>query len=84
MNINYIAIIIIIILVGLISNLFNIVLVKYIQRRNSPVERAISMINCSGYNVGNFAIPFKYETRRGNITEIYQLSRENSHCRRFL
>ena len=83
MNINYIAIIII--SVGLISNLFDIVLVKYIQRRNSPVERgAISMINCSGYNVGNFAIPFKYETRRGNITEIYQLSRENSHCRRFL
>ncbi|BCZ47802.1 permease [Clostridium gelidum] len=56
MNINYVAIIII--LVGLISNLFNIFLVKYIERRNSPVTKAISIINCSGYNVGNFAIPF--------------------------
>ena len=56
MNINYVAIIII--LVGLTSNLFDIVFVKYIERRKSPVEKAISMINCSGYNVGNFAIPF--------------------------
>jgi len=56
MNINYVAIIII--LVGLTSNLFDIVFVKYIERRKSPVEKAISIINCSGYNVGNFAIPF--------------------------
>lgn len=56
MNINYVAIIIIV--VGLVSNLFNIILVKYIERKKSPVIKAISMINCSGYNVGNFAIPF--------------------------
>lgn len=56
MNINYVAIIII--LVGLISNLFNIFLVKYIERKSSPVTKAISMVNCSGYNIGNFAIPF--------------------------
>ena len=56
MNINYVAIIII--LVGLISNLFNIFLVKYIERRKSPVTKAIGIVNCAGYNVGNFAIPF--------------------------
>ena len=56
MNINYVAIIII--LVGLISNLFNIFLVKYIERRKSSVTKAIGIVNCSGYNVGNFAIPF--------------------------
>ncbi len=56
MNINYVAIIII--LVGLTSNLFDIILAKYIERRNSSVTKAISMINCSGYNIGNFAIPF--------------------------
>jgi predicted permease len=56
MDINYVAIVII--LVGLISNLFDITVVKLIQRKKSPVTKAISMINCSGYNVGNFAIPF--------------------------
>lgn len=56
MNINYLAIVII--LVGLISNLFNIFLSKYIDRRNTSVKKAIGMINCSGYNIGNFAIPF--------------------------
>lgn len=56
MSINYLAIVII--LVGFISNLFNIFLSKFIERRNSPVTKAIGMINCSGYNIGNFAIPF--------------------------
>lgn len=56
MSINYLAIVII--LVGMISNIFNIFLSKYIERKNSPVTKAIGMINCSGYNIGNFAIPF--------------------------
>lgn len=56
MSINYVAIILI--LIGVLSNLFNIYFSKYIDRRNSPTSKAINIINCSGYNVGNFAIPF--------------------------
>ncbi len=47
-----------IILIGLCCGFFNIFLAKYVNRRQSPTTRALSMINCSGYNIGNFAIPF--------------------------
>lgn len=56
MSISYLAIVII--LVGIASNLFNIFLSKFIERKNSSVTKAIGMINCSGYNIGNFVIPF--------------------------
>ncbi len=47
-----------IILIGLCCGFFNIFLAKYVNRKQSPTTRALSMINCSGYNIGNFAIPF--------------------------
>lgn len=56
MKIDYIAIVII--LIGIGSNLFNIYFSKFVNRKSSRVERAINMINCAGYNVGSFAIPF--------------------------
>lgn len=56
MSINYLALVII--LVGILSNIFNIFLSKYIERKNSSVNKAIGMVNCSGYNIGNFALPF--------------------------
>lgn len=49
---------IMIILMGLLCNLFNVYLAKFLNRKSSSATQAISMINCSGYNVGNFAIPF--------------------------
>lgn len=56
MSINYSAIIII--MVGFLSNLFNLYFSKYTSYKNSSIGKAINMINCTGYNVGNFAIPF--------------------------
>lgn len=56
MDINVITISII--LIGLFSNVFNVFLAKILNIRKSPKTRAMSMINCSGYNIGNFAIPF--------------------------
>lgn len=56
MLIDYVALIII--LVGFFSNIFIVFLAKFFNRRSSAYAKAISMINCSGYNIGNFAIPF--------------------------
>lgn len=49
---------IIVILIGLFANIFMVIFSKMIYRKQSPVSQGIAMINCSGYNVGNFAMPF--------------------------
>lgn len=56
MTINYVALVII--LVGFFSNIFIVFLAKLLNRSSSVSDKAISMVNCSGYNIGNFAIPF--------------------------
>lgn len=47
-----------IIAIGLCCGFFNIYLAKYFNRSQSAKTRALSMINCSSYNIGNFSIPF--------------------------
>lgn len=47
-----------IIVVSFIINICILNFSKFINRRSEPRKRAINMINCTGYNIGNFAIPF--------------------------
>lgn len=47
-----------IILSGFISNLISIYLSKFINRKSNVSDRAIGIINSSGYNVVNFIAPF--------------------------
>lgn len=47
-----------IIFLGIGCNLFTVLLSRIFHRKSSKEEKAIAMINCSGYNIGNFAIPF--------------------------
>lgn len=47
-----------IILVSFIINICILKISKFINKKNDPRRRAVSMINCTGYNIGNFAIPF--------------------------
>ncbi|MGO3571952.1 AEC family transporter [Lactococcus cremoris] len=43
---------------GLFSNLFLVFLGKFIGRKASVEERGLYMFDLSGYNIGNFSIPF--------------------------
>ncbi|MGO1381680.1 MAG: AEC family transporter, partial [Lactococcus lactis] len=43
---------------GLFSNLFLVFLGKFIGRKATVEERGLYMFDLSGYNIGNFSIPF--------------------------
>lgn len=45
-------------LVGFFCNVLMVVVGYLINLKNSPAEKAFDMINLSGYNIGNFTIPF--------------------------
>lgn len=45
-------------LVGFLCNVLMVVVGYLINLKNSPDEKAFDMINLSGYNIGNFTIPF--------------------------
>lgn len=56
MNIN--AITLSLIMLGFLSNIFATLLAKFLSLKEAPIDRALKMLNCAGYNIGNFAIPF--------------------------
>lgn len=47
-----------ILLIGLFSNVIMLTIANILSRKESPLVRGYYMINCSGYNIGNFALPF--------------------------
>ena len=47
-----------IIFIGAFSNIFGIFFARIVDRKISSKSEAINIINCTGYNIGNFAIPF--------------------------
>lgn len=50
--------IIVLILCGILSNLFMIFIGYLASRKEMPVMQGVYMLNCSGYNIGNFALAF--------------------------
>lgn len=48
----------ILILIGIIVNLIMVAVGYFASNGKSPSTRAAYMINCSGYNIGNFVLPF--------------------------
>ena len=49
---------ILILFIGLFSNMIMLVVSYLLSRRESALVQGYYMINCSGYNIGNFALPF--------------------------
>ena len=49
---------ILILFIGLFSNMIMLVVSYLLSRRDSALVQGYYMINCSGYNIGNFALPF--------------------------
>lgn len=49
---------IVILLIGLISNIMMLLVAYLLSRKEGALEQGYYMINCSGYNIGNFAMPF--------------------------
>lgn len=45
-------------LLGLMFNVIMIIVAQFVSKKSTPTEKAFYMINTSGYNVGNFTIPF--------------------------
>lgn len=57
-GVNLTATMIIVFLVGLISNLIMCMAGKFIGRKDEVHVKANYILNCAGYNIGNFTIPF--------------------------
>lgn len=49
---------ILILFIGLFSNIIMLIVSYLLSRRDSALVQGYYMINCSGYNIGNFALPF--------------------------
>ena len=43
---------------GFIANIVTAYMGKFLNHKETPMQQALAMVNCSGYNVGNFSIPF--------------------------
>lgn len=47
-----------ILFIGIISNIIMLVIAYLLSKKEGPLNQGYYMINCSGYNIGNFAMPF--------------------------
>lgn len=47
-----------ILFIGIVSNIIMLVIAYLLSRKEGPLNQGYYMINCSGYNIGNFAMPF--------------------------
>lgn len=45
-------------LIGFFTNVFMVVVSYLLTKKEGPLKQGYYMINCSGYNIGNFAMPF--------------------------
>mgnify|MGYP004609124717 FL=1 len=43
---------------GFLANIVTAYMGKFLNHKKTPMQQALAMVNCSGYNVGNFSIPF--------------------------
>ncbi|MFV0396272.1 MAG: AEC family transporter, partial [Coprobacillaceae bacterium] len=48
----------ILLVLGVVFNIVMVIVGYYASSKYSPIRRAAYMINCSGYNIGNFTLPF--------------------------
>lgn len=44
--------------IGTVSNLIMVLLSYILSKKEGPLKQGYYMLNCSGYNIGNFAMPF--------------------------
>ena len=47
-----------ILFIGIISNIIMLIIAYLLSKKEGPLNQGYYMINCSGYNIGNFAMPF--------------------------
>ena len=48
----------ILLLIGLVSNIIMLFISFILSRKEENILKGYYMINCSGYNIGNFVMPF--------------------------
>lgn len=44
--------------IGTVSNLIMVLISYILSKKEGPLKQGYYMLNCSGYNIGNFAMPF--------------------------